>query len=74
MLNYALLLADISGMDKKTAVDHLYTTHSHLTKSWLNRNYQYLVALDPMGLSKILGHSDPTANKAINNIMKEAAA
>lgn len=73
MLNYALLLDQISGMDKKTAVDHLHETHPHLTKSWFNRNYQYITALDPAGLSRILNHSDPTANKAVNNIMKAAA-
>lgn len=73
MQNYALLLDEISGMDKKTAVDHLHETHPHLNKSWFNRNYLYITALDPMGLSRILTHSDPTANKAINNLMKEAA-
>ena len=73
MLNYALLQAEVRGMDKKTAVAYLHETHPHKSKSFFDRYYTHLMDLDPLGLSRILGHSDPTANKAIRNIERSAA-
>lgn len=74
MLNYAQLQADVHGLDKKSAVDYLHETHPHKSKSFFNRYYNHLMALDPLGLYRFIGHSDPTATKAINNIMKEGVA
>lgn len=71
---YALLQESLEGMDKKSAVDHLFHLFPHKSKSYFNRNYVHLVTLDPIGLSRILGHSDPTADKAIRNIERSAAA
>jgi hypothetical protein len=71
---YALLQEALEGMDKKSAVAHLLHLFPDKSKSYFDRNYQYLMALDPLGLSRILGHSDPTANKAIREVMKKAAS
>ncbi|WP_151723968.1 hypothetical protein [Arthrobacter luteolus] len=72
MLNYALLQEALAGMDKKSAVDHLLNLFPHKSKSYFDRNYQHLLALDPLGLSNILSYSDPTARKAINRVMAMA--
>lgn len=74
MLNYAQLQADVHGMDKKNAVAYLHETHPHKSKSFFDRYYNHLMALDPLGLSRILTFSNPTADKAIRNVMKEATA
>lgn len=74
MLNYALLQDEVRGMDKKNAVERLHELHSHKSKKFFDRNYLYLMALDPLGLSQLLGHSDPTANKAIRHVMTELSA
>ena len=71
---YALLQESLEGMDKKSAVDHLHNLFPHQSKSYFNRNYLHLVTLDPIGLSRILGHSDPTADKAIRNVERSTAA
>lgn len=71
MLNYALLQAELGGMDKKHAVLRLTELHPHKSKSFFDRNYNHLMALDPRQLHETLGRSDPTANKAIRNVMKE---
>lgn len=73
MLNYAQLQADVHGMDKKNAVTFLHESHPHKSKSFFDRNYNHLMALDPMGLYRFIGHSDPTANKAIKNVMTGVA-
>ncbi len=70
---YALLQESLEGMDKKSAVDHLSYHFPHMSKSYFNRNYVHIVTLDPIGLSRILGHSDPTADKAIRNVERLAA-
>lgn len=74
MLNYALLQAELSGMDKKNAVLRLQELHPHKSKSFFDRNYHHLMALDPRQLHDALGHSDPTANRAIRNAMKVKVA
>jgi len=70
---YALLQESLEGMDKKSAVDHLLHHFPHKSKSFFDRNYMHILTLDPLGLSRILGHSDPTADKAIRNIERKAA-
>jgi hypothetical protein len=72
--SYALLQEALEGMSKKDAVEHLHNLFPHRAERWFSRNFHYLMALDPLGLSEILGHSDPTANKAVRNVMKEAAS
>jgi len=71
---YALLQEALEGMDKKSAVAHLHNLFPHQSKSYFDRNYLHIITLDPIGLSRILGHSDPTADKAIRNIERSAAA
>jgi len=73
VLLYALLQEALEGMDKKSAVDHLHNLFPTNSKAFFNRNYLHILTLDPVGLSNILGHSDPTANKAIRNIERSAA-
>lgn len=72
--NYAALQDAIRGLSKKDALDHLTALFPHKARQWFARNLSYLMDLDPLGLSRILGHSDPTANKAIRNIERSAAA
>lgn len=71
---YALLQEALEGMDKKSAVDHLHSLFPHKSKSYFDRNYLHIVTLDPLGLSRILGHSDPTANEAIRNVERQCSA
>ncbi|WP_028265902.1 hypothetical protein [Arthrobacter sp. MA-N2] len=73
MLLYALLQEALEGMDKKSAVAHLLFLFPDKSKSFFDRNYMHILTLDPLGLSRILGHSDPTANKAIRNIERKVA-
>ena len=72
MLQHALLQAELEGLDKKSAVEHLHNLYPHQSKSYFNRNYLHIITLDPLGLSRILGYSDPTADKAIRNLEREA--
>lgn len=74
MYSYALLQEEIKDMSKKDAVDHLHEQFPHKAREWFRRNLGYLMALDPKGLSEVIGYSDPTANKAIRHVMKEQAA
>lgn len=73
MLQHALLQEALAGMDKKSAVEHLHNLFPHKSKSFFDRNYLHILTLDPLGLSRILGHSDPTADKAIRNLERQAA-
>lgn len=73
MLQHALLQEALAGLDKKSAVDHLHNLFPHQSKSYFNRNYLHIMSLDPDGLSRILGHADPTADEAIRNIERTAA-
>lgn len=73
MLQHALLQEHLAGMDKKSAVEYLHQTYPHKSKSFFDRNYLHILTLDPLGLSRILGHSDPTADKAIRNLERTAA-
>ena len=72
--DYALLQDAIRDLSKKDALDHLTNLFPHKARQWFARNLGYLMQLDPLHLGEILGHSDPTANKAIRNVMKEQAA
>lgn len=74
MQKYALLQEALTGLSKKEAVEHLHYLFPHKEERWFSRNLPYLMALDPLGLYEILGHSDPTANKAIREVMKKAAS
>ena len=71
--DYAALQDSIAGMSKKDAVAHLHDLFPHKAVAWFTRNLAYLTSLDPMNLGEILGHSDPTANKAVRNVMRAAA-
>ena len=73
MLQHALLQEALAGLDKKSAVDYLHDHYPHQSKSYFNRNYLHILTLDPLGLSRILGHSDPTAEEAIRNLERNAA-
>lgn len=73
MQDYALLQEAIAPMSKKEAVQHLRFLFPHLTGSWLTRNFAHLMGLDPDGLHELLVYNDPTARKAINNVMAVAA-
>jgi hypothetical protein len=72
--DYVLLQEALEGKSKKEAVEHLHSLFPHKEERWFSRNLPYLMALDPLGLYEVLGHSDPTANKAIREVMKEHAA
>jgi hypothetical protein len=72
--DYASLQDSIRDLPKKDALDHLTELFPHKARQWFNRNLGYLMQLDPIGLSRILGHSDPTADKAIRNIERSTAA
>ena len=72
MLQHALLRAELEGLDKKSAVEHLHNLYPHQSKSYFNRNYLHIITLDPLGLSRILGYSDPTADEAIRNLERNA--
>ena len=71
-MRYALLQEALEGMDKKSAVEHLSHLFPHNSKSFFNRNYLHILTLDPLGLSRVLGHSDPTADQAIRNVERQA--
>jgi hypothetical protein len=73
LLQHALLQEALAGLDKKSAVEHLHNLFPHQSKSYFNRNYLHILTLDPLGLSRILGHSDPTADTAIRNVERNAA-
>ncbi|AYR00925.1 hypothetical protein PP636_gp48 [Arthrobacter phage Hestia] len=72
--DYAALQESVAGMTKKDAVAHLHSLFPHKAPAWFTRNLVYLMSLDPINLGEILGYSDPTANKAIRNVMKADAA
>lgn len=74
MQDYALLQEALTNMSKKEAIEHLQDLFPHLTTSWIRRNLAHLMNLDPDGFHELLVHNDPTARKAINNIMKEQVA
>lgn len=71
--DYAALQDSIRDLSKKDAVAHLHQLFPHKAAAWFTRNLGYLMTLDPLNLGEILGHSDPTANEAIRNVMKESA-
>jgi len=71
--DYAALQASVAGMSKKDAVAHLHSLFPHKAPAWFTRNFVYLMSLDPTNLGEILGHSDPTANKAVRNVMRAAS-
>jgi hypothetical protein len=71
--DYAALQDAIRGLSRKDALDYLTELFPHKARQWFNRNLAYLMDLDPLGLSRILGYSDPTANKAIRNLERQAA-
>lgn len=74
MQDYALLQDALTGMSKKDAVEHLHFLFPHKVERWFSRNLSHIMTLDPLGLSRILGHSDPTADKAIRNIERAVLA
>ena len=74
MQDYALLQEALEGMSKKDAVEHLVFLFPHKAKAWFTRNFGYIMALDPAGLHEVLVYNDPTARKAINNVMRERVA
>ena len=71
--DYAALQLSITDLSKKDAVTHLHGLFPHKARAWFVRNLPFLVSLDPLQLGEILGHSDPTARKAISNVMRCAA-
>lgn len=71
--DYAALQDAVRDLSKKDAVDHLTALFPHKARQWFARNLGYLMDLDPYKLGEYLQHSDPTARKAIRNVMKEAA-
>lgn len=71
--DYAALQLWVSDMSKKDAVAYLHSLFPHKAPAWFTRNFSYLVSLDPLQLGEILGHSDPTANKAIRRVMAAAS-
>ena len=72
--DYALIQDAVANMTKKEAVDYLHELFPHQARAWFGRNLSYLMQLDPLGLSRILTFSNPTADKAIRNVMKGTAA
>lgn len=74
MQDYALLQEALAYLSKKEAITHLRSLFPHLTTSWIGRNLTHLMNLDPDGFHELVVYNDPTARKAINNIMKEQVA
>jgi flagellar motility protein MotE (MotC chaperone) len=72
--DYAALQSSVAGMTKKDAVAHLHNLFPHKAKAWFTRYFNHLMSLDPINLGEILGHGDPTANKAVRNVMNAMAA
>lgn len=70
----AEMQAAIRDLSKRDAVrvigDHL----PHLSRSWINRNFAYVVELDPDALAVVLTYSDPTGEHAVNRTMKRGGA
>ena len=71
--DYAALQLSISDLSKKDAVNHLHQLFPHKARAWFVRNLPFLVSLDPLHLGKILDYSDPTADRAIRNVLSAAA-
>lgn len=72
--DYALLQDAVAHMTKRDAVDYLHEMFPHQARAWFVRNLTYLMQLDPLGLSRILTFSNPTADKAIRNVMNGVTA
>lgn len=71
---YTFLIHTVSFFTRRDAVAALHERWSHKTKTWFNRNLDWLVEIDPFQLGEIIGHSDPTANEAIRKVMQGVAA
>src|SRR5690606_27586369 len=71
--DFASLQDAIRDLSKRDAVDHLHALFPHRTRSWMERNLPYLMALDPDAFWR-LTHPDPTGEDAVRNVMKERAS
>ena len=65
------LQESVRDMSKKDAIDHILHFYPHLDENWLRRKFQYLMALDPVGLVNVLTYGDPTGNTAVRHVLKE---
>ena len=61
----------LNDLTKKEAVDYLQTVAPHKARKWLCRNLPHIMALDPLGLERVLTYSDPTGETAVRNVMRQ---
>lgn len=54
---------------KRAAVDHLAEHYSHCTRSFLERNLDRLLAIDPEQLVLVIGYPDPTGERAVKRVL-----
>lgn len=66
----AELQARIANLPKRDALPVIQATMPHLSKSWINRNFAYIVELEPDALSVVISYADPTGNAAVRNVMR----
>ena len=71
--DFASLQDAIRDLSKRDAVDHLHSLFPQHTRSWMERNLPYLMALDPDDFWGI-AYPDPTGEDAVWNVMKERAS
>ena len=61
---------DVRAMPgKRAAVDHLAEHYSHCTRSFLERNLDRLLAIDPEQLVLVIGYPDPTGERAVKRVL-----
>lgn len=61
---------DVRSMPgKRAAVDHLAEHYSHCTRSFLERNLDRLLAIDPEQLVLVIGYPDPTGERAVKRVL-----
>lgn len=64
---------DVRSMPgKKAAIDHLAEHYSHCTRSFLERNLDRLLAIEPEQLVLVIGYPDPTGEIAVRRALATA--
>lgn len=60
----AQMQSELRGLSKRDAVAVVQSWMPHLSRSWIVRNFSYVVELDPDALAVVLTYADPTGERA----------
>lgn len=64
----AQMQAEVRDLSKRDAVAVILGYLPHLSPSWINRNFAYVVELDADALAVVLTYADPTGESVAHNV------